>query len=315
MISIMMASLALSLQNPAETGLEPCAVEFIILGVGQDAGAPQIANPDDPAWDDPSLRMFASSAALIDHKAGKRYLFEATPFITDQLQVLDELAPSPQTGVGLDGVFITHAHMGHYGGLLFLGFEAANAASIPVYAMPRLKDYFETNGPWSQLVGFENIALQALEARTPTPISTDISVTPYRVPHRDEYSETVGYVIETEGQDVLFLPDLDSWDEWEDEFGIRIEDMITEVDYAFVDATFFDDNELPGRDMSVIPHPRVRYSMDRFDSLAPEHRSKVHFIHFNHTNPVRYVDSEESQLVIERGYNIARRADRHCLVP
>jgi pyrroloquinoline quinone biosynthesis protein B len=290
-----------------------CEIEFVILGAGQDAGAPQIANPDDPAWDNPALRLFATSAALIDHANGERHLFEATPFITDQLQLLDEMAPSDAPGLGLAGIFITHAHMGHYGGLMFAGFEAASANDVPVYAMPRLAEYLSTNGPWDQLVRYDNIELQPLSAREPAQVSGRISVAPYPVPHRDEYSETVGFVIQTPGRSVLFLPDLDSFEEWERDFGVRVEDMIARVDYAFLDATFYDDNELPGRDMSLIPHPRVAASMDRFDALPEAERSKVRFIHFNHTNPVRFADSEETRHVEARGYRLARRGDRHCL--
>lgn len=308
------AAAILAMTSTQTEALPSCQIELAVLGAGQDAGAPQIANPDDPAWQDSSLRLFATSIALIDWTSGDRYLFEATPHITDQIQLLDEIAPGPNLGLGLAGIFITHAHMGHYGGLLFAGFEAANADDIPVYAMPRLADYFATNGPWDQLVRYDNIELMTLSAGDATQLApSGISVTPQLVPHRDEYSETVGYVIETAQKSALFLPDLDSYDEWAEEHGMRIEDVIASVDYAFVDATFYDDNELPGRDMSAIPHPRVSASMDRFDALPVEDRSKVWFIHYNHTNPVRFEDSNETAHVLERGYNIARRGDRHCL--
>jgi pyrroloquinoline quinone biosynthesis protein B len=91
--------------------------------------------------------------------------------------------------------------------------------------------------------------------------------------------------------------------------------MIARVDHAFLDATFFDDHEIPGRDMSSIPHPRVAASMDRFDALPDEERGKIVFIHFNHTNPVRFRDSPRSREVTERGYRLARRGDRICLGP
>lgn len=309
MTSAALLAAALASAQPAPG----CEIEFAILGAGQDAGAPQIANPDDPAWEDPALRLFATSAALIDHRDGGRYLFEATPFITDQLQLLDEMAPRDAAGLGLAGIFITHAHMGHYGGLMFAGFEAASADDVPVYAMPRLAEYLSNNGPWGQLVRYDNIELQPLSAHSRAQVSERISVTPYPVPHRDEYSETVGFVIETPGRSVLFLPDLDSFEDWESDFGVRVEGMIARVDVAFLDATFYDDDELPGRDMSLIPHPRVAASMDRFDALPEEERSKVRFIHFNHTNPVRFTDSDETRHVEARGYHLARRGDRHCL--
>jgi len=301
--------------SAVQTMPQSCELEWIVLGAGQDAGAPQIGNPDDPAWEDPGLRLFATSAALVDHTTGDRYLFEATPFITDQLALLDALAPSPLPGLGLSGIFLTHAHMGHYGGLMFLGFEAANANAIPVHAMPRMAAYLSNHGPWDQLVRFDNIRIAAIEAHAPVVLSERVQVSAHPVPHRDEYSETVGFVIRTAGRSVLFLPDLDSYEEWEAEFGVRVEDMVAQVDHAFLDATFFDDNEIPGRDMSNIPHPRVAASMDRFDALPDEERGKIVFIHFNHTNPVRFTDSLQSREVLQRGYRLARRGDRICLDP
>jgi len=289
-----------------------CPTEFIILGAGQDAGAPQIGYTDDPAWTDPALRLSATSAALVHHKSGDRYLFEATPDISKQLQLLNTLSPSVNGSIGLSGIFLTHAHIGHYTGLMYLGREAASTNNLPVYLMPRFKTFIETNGPWAQLVTLGNIKPLPLKDRQTRSLGQGISVMPYRVPHRDEYSETVGYIIKTAGKSVLFLPDIDDWDEWERAYDTRIEDLITQTDYAFIDATFFSDNEL-GRDMSEIPHPRVEVSMDRFDHLPPNVKSRVHFIHYNHSNKIRYEDSDQTRSVIERGYNIARAGNRFCL--
>lgn len=301
----------------AEIGAVPdpslCAIELIVLGAGQDAGAPQIGNPQDPAWADPALRLTPTSIALVDHLEGQRYLFEATPRITQQMNLLDTLAPGTGDGLGLSGVFLTHAHIGHYAGLIYLGREAAGASDVPVYAMPRMADYLRSNGPWGQLVDLENIRIATLEDRTPQALSSTISVTPYRVPHRDEYSETVGFVIETAGKSALFIPDIDSWDEWEADFDLRLEDMLEQVDFAFIDATFYDDHELPGRDMTLIPHPRVAATMERLENHPADIRSRVQFIHYNHTNPIRFTNSEETQGVYERGFHIARAGDRHCL--
>ncbi len=292
---------------------ETCEVELIVLGAGQDAGAPQFGNPDDPAWQDPSLRLTASSIAIVDHASSERFLFDAAPQITDQLQRLDEIAAPTGPNEGVAGVFLTHAHIGHYAGLMFFGREVSGASNLPVYAMPRMRDYLSTNGPWEQLVTLGNITLQPLQDRTTLQASDRLRVTPYRVPHRDEYSETVGFVIDGGDKTALFLPDIDSWDEWERDFASRIEDMVSTVDYAFIDATFYDDNELPGRDMSLIPHPRVTQSMERMEGLSDEVRARVHFIHYNHTNAIRFPNSPQSQTVLERGFNIAREGDRHCL--
>lgn len=291
-----------------------CSIELIVLGAGQDAGAPQIGNPQDPAWEDPSLRLTPTSIALVDHDAGQRYLFEATPQITSQLNLLDKLAPSSGDSLSVSGVFLTHAHIGHYAGLMFFGREAAGASGVSVYAMPRMTDYLQSNGPWEQLIDLQNIEMMTLKDRVPMALSEDLSVTPYRVPHRDEYSETVGYVIKTKGKNTLFVPDIDSWDEWDAEFDLRLEDMLEHVDFAFIDATFYDDHELPGRDMTLIPHPRVEATMDRLANQPAKVRSRVQFIHYNHTNPIRFPDAEETQDVYARGFQIARSGDRHCLM-
>lgn len=288
-----------------------CAVEMVVLGAGQDAGAPQIGNPDD---DGP--RLLPSSLGVIDHEAGQRYLFDATPAITEQLHALDRIAPpNPETqgGLGLDGVFLTHAHIGHYLGLAYFGFEAASADKQRVFAMPRMAEFLRGNGPWSQLVEIGNIELIELGDQQLVPLSDAFGVWPLLVPHRAEYSETVGFLFMTPGKTALYLPDIDSWDDLEQQSGVTLEDVLDQVDYAFIDSTFWDDNELTGRDMSKIPHPRTLGTMDRLAEADPETRAKVHFIHYNHSNPIRDPDSAESQQVTERGFNVARRGMRLCL--
>jgi len=290
-----------------------CDVEFTILGIGQDGGAPQIGNPQDPAWSDSSLKLLAASGALIDHRNSARYLFEATPDMREQINLLDSISDGGDHPLGLSGVFLTHAHIGHYAGLIFVGHESAGAKGLKVFPLPRMKNYLEKNGPWDQLVRYKNVDLIPMTPQTPITFNNDTSVTAYLVPHRDEYSETAGYVIKGPSKSVLFLPDIDDWDRWETEFNIRIEDMISQVDVAYVDATFFDDNELPGRDMSKIPHPRVTDSMTRFKDLPRGEQEKVRFFHINHTNEIRFPSSQSSQLVEDSGYKIAERGERFCL--
>lgn len=281
-----------------------CQRELVVLGAGQDAGAPQIGNTED---DGP--RLLPSSIALIDRKFGQRYLFDATPAITEQLGLLDTIEP-PKSGLGVDGVFLTHAHIGHYLGLAYFGREAANASKIPVYAMPRMAKFLRSSGPWSQLIELENIQIEELAIPFNVMFET-IAVRPVIVPHRDEFSETVGFAILIEDKLSLYLPDIDYWPEEGGENFLRR--LFPEIDHVFVDATFWDDNELKGRDMSEIPHPRVTQTMDLLQDLPASERAKVHFIHYNHTNPIRDPDSPESKEVIERGFNVARRGDRICL--
>jgi pyrroloquinoline quinone biosynthesis protein B len=314
---VILTSLLLAATPPIEDGpslpVSQCEVELVVLGAGQDAGAPQIGNSDD---DGP--RLLPSSLGLIDRRSGERFLFDASPAITEQLAMLDAVEP-PKEGLGVDGVFLTHAHIGHYLGLAYFGREAAGAKDVPVYAMPRMEAFLRENGPWSQLVELGNIQFAPLEpsgwsiGQETGPRSAllagSMQANALPVDHRDEYSETVGWIIaDPEQFSFLYLPDIDRWS---DE-GLSPE-VIQKVDVAFIDATFWDDNELPGRDMSKIPHPRVKETMDLLQHLPASERAKVHFIHYNHTNPIRDPDSAESVEVLARGYNIARRGDRICL--
>jgi len=291
-----------------------CKIELVVLGVGQDAGIPQIGNVKDPAWSGSERRYAATSLALIDKRENRRYLFEATPDIRGQLQQLDMHYPEGKGPLGISGVFLTHAHIGHYAGLMFFGHESAGTNNLDVYAMPRMADYLTNNGPWSQLVDFDNITLQSLEDSTPVDLGTGLTVTPMTVPHRDEFSETVGFRIQTPGKNIFFVPDIDDWQKWQSEFGRDINAVLADVDLAFIDATFFDDNELPGRDMSKIPHPRVSESLEIFSDLVKSGATDIHFIHYNHTNPIRFARSEQSRRVDAAGFSIARDGDVHCLV-
>ncbi|MEM8547419.1 MAG: MBL fold metallo-hydrolase [Pseudomonadota bacterium] len=299
--------------STASASAEECAISLYVLGVGQDAGAPQIGNPDDPAHKDPALALWPTSLALVDHTAGKRYLIDATPEITGQLQLLDTLAPTPGPGLGIDGIFLTHAHIGHYAGLMYLGREAAGTEDLPVYGMRRMREFLTENGPWAQLVALGNIRLEKLANLRPVALGDRLRVTPLQVPHRGEYAETVGFVIDSGQKSVLYVPDIDSWAEWRDKDQIDIVGLVRGQDRVIIDGTFFADGELGKRDMSAVPHPRIRPTMDLLDVLPTRDRRKVYFTHLNHTNPVRFADSPERAEVLERGYRIAERGETLCL--
>ncbi|MDD9890669.1 MAG: MBL fold metallo-hydrolase [Gammaproteobacteria bacterium] len=277
-----------------------------VLGVVQDAGYPQIGCYQPhcmPAWENPAMRRGATSIAVIEPQSKNKYLFEATPHVPSQLYLLEQEAPDSE--YTLSGVFLTHAHIGHYTGLMFFGFEAMNARELPVYAMPRMAEYLANNGPWSQLIAFENIHINNLQADRPVHFD-QVDITPYLVPHRDEFSETVGYRISGPQRAALFIPDINKWEIWERD----IVDEVRAVDYALIDASFYDSTELPGRNMADIPHPFVVESMALFEELTIEERNKVWFIHLNHTNPLLDEESSAYQSVREQGYNVAREGDR-----
>ena len=227
------------------------------------------------------------------------YLWPRTPDIATQVKNLKQFTKTENELP--NGIFVSHAHIGHYSGLMYLGKEATNSNAVPVYAMPRMKTFLEENGPWSQLVSGNNISLQAMENQKEIKLSSNLKVIPFRVPHRDEFSETVGFKITGPNKSVLFIPDIDKWEKWE----TNISEAISEIDYAFIDATFYDGKELNNRDISQIPHPFIIESMELFKALPLSEKQKIYFIHFNHTNPVINSKSDAYKAVIENGFNIA----------
>ncbi|WP_210247137.1 MBL fold metallo-hydrolase [Aliikangiella marina] len=281
--------------------------EVVVLGVAQDAGYPQI-NCYRPhcadGWREPSKMKLATSIAVIDPIEKKKYVFEATPDIKSQFYRLHQIAPDPE--YRLAGIFLTHAHIGHYTGLMHLGREAMGANQIPVFVMPKMAKFLSTNGPWSQLVQLKNIKLSRLSNGEVTKLGSNLKVTPFTVPHRDEYSETVGFKVVGPNKSLLFIPDIDKWQKWEKDLASEIK----KVDYAFLDATFFQNGELPNRDMSEVPHPFVEETMALLDSLSAREKSKVIFIHFNHTNPLLKSGSRAQEKVILKGFRYAEEGMR-----
>lgn len=280
---------------------------MVVLGISQDGGTPQAGTREHPGWADNKFRRWVVSLALVDPVSQERWLFEATPDFREQLHRLDQFAPATDKP-GIAGIFLTHAHIGHYTGLMFLGHESMGAKKVPVFAMPRMQEFLSSNGPWSQLVKYQNIVIQGLEDRKIIRLNNRLRVTPFLVPHRPEFSEVVGFRVEGPNRSAIFIPDIDSWEEWEDA-GTRIEDMIASADVAYLDGSFFANGEIPGRDMSGFPHPFITHSMQRFSDLPAKEKSKIRFIHLNHTNPAIWPDSDERAQVLANGFRIANEGE------
>ena len=273
---------------------------LVILGIAQDGGSPQIGCDKSCCkilWE---KKIFESvtSVGLIDNVENRFFLIDASPDITKQYQMLKSFSLNGSLG----GIVLTHAHIGHYSGLLFFGKESLGARKINVYSMPKMSFFLKNNGPWSQLIQDKNIIINQLKNNTIQTLSKYISIKPIIVPHRDEFSETVGYLIKGDLKSALFLPDIDKWEKWDK----KIEDFIKTVDYAFIDGTFYNGKEIPHRNMNEIPHPFVIETLERLKNLKKKHKKKVYFIHLNHTNPLLKPNNEITKEIIKRGYNIAR---------
>ena len=266
-----------------------------VLGVVQDGGLPHLGS-NKLCCDETQSNRHVTSIMLINNDNNYSYLFDASPDINKQLNFMGDRIKKD-----LKGIFLTHAHIGHYTGLMYFGREALNSKAINVYAMPRMKKFLEQNGPWSQLVSLENIVINELNNNSMISLDSNIIIQPFKVPHRPEFSETVGYKIYGPNKKALFIPDIDKWYLWDK----SIIDEIKKVDYALVDATFYDSKEVNYRDISEIPHPFVIESMELFDSLDINEKNKIYFIHLNHTNPLLDKDSDQYKYVTAKGYNVA----------
>jgi len=269
-----------------------------VLGIVQDAGYPHIGCEKDCCSVLSPGEYFVSCLGLVDKTNNKRYLFDATPDIHNQLNLVEKFP----NGNIVDGIFLTHAHIGHYTGLMYLGREGLGGDNIKVYALKRMVKFLTKNGPWNQLVKLNNISLQTISNNKFVKLSENILVIPIKVPHRDEYSETVGYKIIGKSKKLLFIPDIDKWDEWEK----SIVDEVKLVDYAFIDGTFYNGSEL-NRDMSEIPHPSIEETLELFSNQPLAEKNKIYFIHINHTNPILTNKNGVRDLILNAGFNIAEK--------
>ena len=274
----------------------------IVLGIAQDGGVPHASCSKSCCinrWDKPEEKVMVTSLGIVDPNSNETWMIDATPDFPKQLEML--------TGNNIEklkGIFLTHAHIGHYTGLMHLGREVMGAQSVPVYAMPKMTKFLRSNGPWSQLVDLNNIEIKKLKKNRTIVLNKRISITPFIVPHRDEFSETVGYRIKGPNKSLVFIPDIDKWEKWNK----NLIEVATKNDYTLIDGSFYTEDELPGRDMSEIPHPFIIESMEALKGLTD--KSGIHFIHFNHTNPVLNLDSKVKKDILNAGFNIAKSGEK-----
>jgi pyrroloquinoline quinone biosynthesis protein B len=281
---------------------DPPGVEAVVLGIAQDGGVPHLGCRQElcvHARRDPSARKLVASLGLVDHASGRRFVIDATPDFAAQV---DRLGGLP------DAILLTHAHVGHYLGLAQLGREVLGANRVPVYCTPSMADFLRKNGPWKRLVALENIEIHEVQPGSEFELTPSLTATAIRVPHRDEDSDTVAFLVAGPHRRLLWLPDIDKWEKWDR----SIVDLVSEGRLlAFVDGTFFSAGEIPGRSIHDIPHPLVPETVARFGH-APPPPAKVLFVHLNHTN--RLLWDEGARRDLERkGFGIAREGERFPL--
>lgn len=277
-----------------------------VLGTVQDGGLPHAAcdcTRCTAARSEPSRHRKIASLAVCLPSAGRVYLVDATPDLRDQLHGLRGMRRADGGKVDrspVDGVFLTHAHIGHYLGLAFFGFESVHTRELPVFCTRRMADFLRDNGPWDQLVALDNIRIHEISVGTSVDLEAGVNVTPVAVPHRDEYADTVGFLIEGARSKLLYVPDTDSWDGWSP----ALRDLVSDVDVAILDGTFFSMDELPGRGVESVGHPLITRTMEMLEEGVREGRLSVYFTHLNHSNPALDPDGDASREMRARGFRV-----------
>lgn len=277
-----------------------------VLGTAQDGGLPQIGCyciNCRRARENPRFARLISSLAIIDLKEKSAFLVDATPDIRIQAEIVHERLGLEKSGKknAPQGVLLTHAHIGHYTGLTFFGYEAMSTSGLSVYCSETMGNFLAKNGPWSQLVRYENISLRTLLPNKEIFLNERISLTPFQVPHRDEYSDTLGFVISGEKRKLLYIPDIQSWESW----NLSIATEVQKVDIAILDGTFYGPDELPGRDLSKIGHPFITTSIQVLRKVAREGKNKIFFTHLNHSNLALDPDGKPREKVVAEGFEMA----------
>jgi len=281
-----------------ETSQQPFVV---VLGTAQDGGFPQAGCTNaccDWARADLSRRRLPACLGVVDPVSQQRWMLDCTPNFPEQLEVLNQVS---DPSWGLAGVFLTHGHIGHYVGLIHLGKEVMGARGIPLYVMPRMRSFIESDSPWRQLVEQDHVRVHPLSHGGEVVLNERIRITPFEVPHRDEISETVGFRVSGPGRSIIHLPDIDSWDAWQGD----VSTLLSGVAVAWLDGTFYDDSELPHRNLAAISHPFMVDSLAHFQGLPKDLRSRIRFTHLNHSNPAANPESEQAGQVRSSGHHIA----------
>ena len=240
---------------------------------------------------------------------GARVLIEATPAITTQVALFNEISnvPSDQSNI-VDAICVTHAHLGHYTGLMYLGREAIGSSELPVYVTNSMAQFLTDNEPWSQLIKGSFITPRIIEPKKSFSPIDHVNIEAIIVPHRDELSDTVAFKISGPNRTCLFCPDIDFWPVDSQLMHLLFDD----VDVAYIDGTFFDDKELPGRNLDLIPHPLMVQTMDQLKDLAISKPGMMRFIHLNHTNPAMH-DLSVQRVIKERGFSMAEAGECQSL--
>ncbi|MCB1246258.1 MAG: hypothetical protein KDB69_03215 [Acidimicrobiia bacterium] len=273
----------------------------LVLGSGQDGGSPQLGRTGGVGPD-----RTASCVAVVS-PLGSVILLDITPDIRHQGRRLLEWRGYPNgRSTFIDGIAITHAHMGHYAGLVHFGREAMASSAVPLWGTPSMLGYLTVNEPWASLFDTVDRAglpavphLSGIPFTTSVPVDDSLTIRPIHVAHRAEFTDTVAISVEIDDDPwLLYLPDIDDWDGLDD-----VDEVVGRHGVALLDATFASADELMGRAITDIPHPLVPDTIDRFRDLTDS--TTIVLTHINHSNPLADPRSSIHALAVDAGFIVA----------
>lgn len=254
-------------------------MKVTILGSGQDGGLPQVGarHRHDRRAREGDLPERTAASVLVETE-GARLLLDAGPDLRVQWWPYEGLP---------DAIALTHAHMGHYSGLVHLGQESADAEGIVCLVTEAMNRFLRGNEPWASLV--DSGALTPVPGRRHRWAGMTVQLVP--VPHRSELTDTAA--ISVDGR-LLYVPDIDDWNGWPDARA-----TIARHELAIVDGTFWSPDEIERAE--DVPHPPVPETLRLVEGV----RTRVVLTHLNHTNPLCDPTSPEARRVADAGMEIA----------
>ena len=280
-------------------------VEVTVLGISQDGGHPQpgclrscCANITEPHYP-VSLGIRSSE--------GTNLLIEATRHLGDQFTIWG------QTKV--DHLLLTHAHLGHVDGLGLFGREAIAARGIELHVSDDMYHLIDRTPQWNLMIQQGVFNLQTFTAGDVVFSQGELSIEAVRIPHRAELSDMHAFIIRGKSKSLLFLTDHDTWKET---LAVHNCSTIREllgklnVDIAFIDGTFWSEDELAGRNQETVPHPPVLQTLKMLGEKK-QGDPEIIFTHLNHTNPLYNRDSEQYAEVKRLGWSVAHQGQRFTL--
>ena len=124
------------------------------------------------------------------------------------------------------------------------------ARTLGAWKIDPMIAFLSRQEPWASMQREGFIRLHAVPFGQSFEPLDSVRITLLPVPHRSELGvDTVGLLIDGPHRKALYVPDIDSWDEWD----VDLREIVGSVDLALLDGCFWEPFHIPG-----VPHPPIR---------------------------------------------------------